>query len=46
MRGYSYTRALMARIAGKQVTPLMAPLMRYWTGRDVLGSEPTSGVPL
>ncbi len=43
---YSYTRALMARIAGKQVTPLMAPLMRYWTGRDVLASEPTSGVPL
>ncbi len=43
---YGYTRALMGRIAGKQVTPLMAPLMRYWTGRDVLASEPTSGVSL
>jgi len=43
---YGYTRALMARIAGKQVTPLMAPLMRYWTGRDVVASEPASGVPL
>jgi hypothetical protein len=43
---YLHTRALMARIAGEQVTPLMAPLMRYWTGLNVVGREPTSGVPL